>query len=351
MNDLQNILIVRTDRIGDVVLTTPAIKALRQAYPSTRISILVAPLTKDLVTGNPYLDEIIVDDRRGDHRGIFGFWRLASVLREKKFDIAIVYHTKKRTNCLCWTAGIPRRTGYKNEKFGFLLNDPVPDQRHLGQQHEAQYCLDVLRHQGIPANNILDRLPQDLAEDLYVPISADAWAWIEKFCREHHISATERLVAIHPGASDPAKRWPEGQFAELIDGLAARHPAKIILVGSPQLAVVAQAIMALTRVPVLDLTGKTNVGELAGLIKRCNLLVSNDSGPVHIAAGVGTPCVSIFTRDQPGINPQRWQPLGKKSKVVSVPLQKSPSQDGLESSEAVPTHAVLEAVDALFKLC
>ena len=352
MNDFKNILIVRTDRIGDVVLTTPAIKVLRQAYPAARISILVAPLTKDLVTGNLYLDEIIVDDRRGVHRGIFGFWHLASVLRQKKFDLAIVYHTKKRTNFLCWAAGIPRRTGCKNEKFGFLLNDPIRDERHFGKQHEAQYCLDVLKHLGISGNSIFDKSPQDLADDLYIPVSADSWAWIEGLCREQHLSGKERLIAIHPGASDPAKCWSEGQFAELIDQLVNRYQARIVLIGAPQIAGVARRIISGIHVPVLDLTGKTTVGQMAGLLKRCNLLVSNDSGPVHIAVGVKTPCVSIFTRNQPGINPQRWQPFGKLSRVVvSAPPVKSPVQGGTQCPETIPTRAVLEAVDALFKLC
>ncbi len=351
MSDFQNILIVRTDRIGDVILTTPAIKALRLAYPSARISILVAPLTRELVAGNPYLDEVIVDDRRGVHRGIIGFGRLVAYLRRKKFDVAIVYHTKKRTNLLCWVTGIPRRTGYKNEKFGFLLNDPIQDERHLGRKHEAQYCLDVLRHLGISENRIFDKSLADLAEDVYVPISADAWAWIMQLCHEQHISKQERLIAVHPGASDPAKRWPEERFVELIGQLTKRYQAKIVLIGTDQMTSVTQRIISRVAVPVWDLTGKTGVGQLAGLLKRCNLLVSNDSGPAHIAAGAGTPCVSIFTRNQPGINPQRWQPLGKFSRVVSVPPLKSGDKSAGECSEAIPTHAVLEAVDALFKLC
>lgn len=351
MTDFRNILIVRTDRIGDVILTTPAIKVLRQTYPAARISILIAPLTKELTAGNSDLDEIIVDDRRGVHRGISGFWRLVWSLRRKKYDLAILYHTKKRTNCLCWAAGIPRRVGYKNEKFGFLLTDQIPDERHLGRQHEAQYCLDVLRHLGISGNHIFDKSPQDLAEDVYVPISAGAWRWIEEFCREQHISGRERLIAIHPGASDPAKRWPERQFAGLIEQLAGRYPARFFLIGTQETTGIARQIVSLTQVPVLDLTGKTTVGQLAGVLKRCNLLISNDSGPVHIAAGAGTPCVSIFTRNRPGINPQRWHPLGRKIRVVSVPPSKSRSQDGSENSEAIPTQAVLEAVDDLFKLC
>ncbi len=351
MDDFQNILIVRTDRIGDVVLTTPSIKALRLAYPAAKISILVSPLTKELVNGNPCLSEVVVDDRRGVHRGIAGFWRLVLSLREKKYDLAIVYHTKKRANCLCWMAGIPRRVGYKNKKFGFLLTDPIPDQRHFGHEHEARYCLDVLKHLGISGNTTFDKTPQDLADDLYVPISSDAWVWVEHLCREHHIRGQERLIAIHPGASDPAKCWPVEQFVELIEQLVKRYSARIVLVGTAQISLVARQIISLIKVPVLDLTGKTTVGQMAGLLKRCNLLVSNDSGPVHIAAGVKTPCVSIFTRHQPGINPQRWQPLGKFSRVVSVPPPPSRPQGGSQCSETIPTQAVLEAVDALFKLC
>src|SRR3990167_2028582 len=149
----KNILIIRTDRIGDVVLTTPAIKALRDAFPQARMTILVSPGTKDLVEGNELLDEVLIDDRHGEHRGLFGYGKIVSLLRRRKFDLVINYHTKKRTNLLCFLAGIPVRTGYKNNKFGFLLNRPVKDERHFGKKHEAQYCLDILREFGIDARD------------------------------------------------------------------------------------------------------------------------------------------------------------------------------------------------------
>ena len=118
-DNYRNILIVRTDRIGDVVLTTPAIEALRKAFPQARISILVTPVTRELVEGNPYLDEVLIDDRKGRHGGVFGFFNLVKTLRKRQFDLAIILHTKKRTNSLCFLAGIPHRVGYKNNKFGF----------------------------------------------------------------------------------------------------------------------------------------------------------------------------------------------------------------------------------------
>ena len=353
MNNYRNILIVRTDRMGDVVLTTPAIKALKLGWPEAKLSILVTPATRDLIVGNPYLDEILVDDRGGTHRGPIGFARLVALLRRKKFDLAIIYHTKKRTNLACFLAGIPRRTGYRNNKFGFLLTDPILDERHRGRKHESQYCLDVLRHLGVPADKILDKSPEALLEDIYVAVTPQARNWADQFCQDNRISEHNRPIAIHPGASDPAKQWPSEQFAELIDRLSGRYSSPIIIIGAGHASEAVLEILPRVKVPVINLTDKTTVGQMAALLQRCRILVSNDSGPVHVAAGVGIPVISIFTRDQPGINPERWQPLGKFSRVVCVSPSSATaaSLTGAKSPEAIPTQAVLEAVDAIFKLC
>ena len=348
MNDYKNILIVRTDRIGDVVLTSPVIKALREARPDSRISILVAPATRDLVDGNICLDEVLVDDRNGEHKGLLGFIKLIKRLRRQKFDYVLVLHTKKRTNLACFLSGIPVRIGYKNNKFGFLLNRPIPDVRHKGESHEAQYCLDVLKEIGIESHDM----------DIALPVKEDALRWVDQFRREHHISEQDRLFAIHPGASDPSKRWPESRFAEAVDTLIDQYQAKIVMVGASDIDPIAKKIISLSKNQAVNLVGKTTVGQLAGLLMRCDLLVSNDSGPVHVAAGVGTPVVSIFTRNQPGINPERWKPLGEKARVVSVSsfqsggisFQKAQEAD-MKYLELIPAKAVLEAVDALFKLC
>jgi lipopolysaccharide heptosyltransferase II len=348
MNDYKNILIVRTDRIGDVVLTTPAIKAIREAYSDAKISILVAPATSDLVDGNICLDEVLIDDCGGEHKGLYGFIKLIKSLRQRKFDCALVLHTKKRTNLACFLSGIPVRIGYRNNKFGFLLNRPILDVRHKGEKHEAQYCLDVLKEIGIKCD--------DVTIDL--PVKEDALRWVDQLRCEHNISEKDRLIAIHPGASDPAKRWPENRFAELVDALIDQYQAKIVIVGASDIDMIAKKIMSLSKNKMINLAGQTTVGQLAGLLMGCELLVSNDSGPVHVAVGVGTPVVSIFTRNQPGINPERWRPLGRRSKVISVTsaqsssisFKKAQSKD-IEYLELIPVKAVLEAVDSLFKLC
>ncbi|HOW34929.1 MAG TPA: glycosyltransferase family 9 protein [Candidatus Omnitrophota bacterium] len=303
MKTYENILIVRTDRIGDVILTTPAILALREANLGAKISILVTPQTLDIVDGNPCLDEIFIDDRKGIHRGFWGFLKLVCMLRKKKFDLAVVLHTKKRTNLLCFLSGIPSRIGYKNNKFGFLLTKGIPDQRPEGLKHEAEYCLDVLRHIGI--NVQLDTLKLDM------PLKEEANAWVENIFSDNFISSSEKVIAVHPGASCISKRWPAQRFAEVINSLGA-PPFKVILVGAPDNQQIAQQVLSGIKIPIIDLTGQTSVAQLASLFKRCRLLISNDSGPVHLAVAVGTPVISIFGRNQKGLSPTRWRPLGKK---------------------------------------
>jgi len=300
---LRNILIVRTDRIGDVVLTTPAIKALRRRYPRARLSVLIAPSTVDLVNGNPYIDDILIDERDGRHKGLFGFLRLVKEIRLKQFDAVIIFHTKRRYNLACCAAGIPYRLGYKNNKLGFLLTHPLKDQRFKGEKHEAQYCLDVLK--------AIDVVSTDL--DMFVPVQKEAEAWAARWMEQEHLKANEFMV-VHAGASDPAKCWMPANFATLMDRLVEHYGFKIVLMGASQTVALSDEILRQTskRSQFIDMTGQTSLAQTASLLRRARLLISNDSGPVHVGAGVGIPVVSLFLRDQPGINAERWKPLGPK---------------------------------------
>ncbi|MBI3315118.1 MAG: glycosyltransferase family 9 protein [Candidatus Omnitrophica bacterium] len=308
--NFSRILIVRTDRMGDVVLTTPFIKALRRAYPAAHIATLVKPETKDLVIGNPYLDEVLVDDRAGRHKGVPGALRLAREIRRGNFDTAFILHTKRRYNFACFLAGVPARIGYRNDKMGFLLTHPLKDVRHLGEKHESEYCLDVLKGVGIPAD-IEDVL------GVLVPVHKDADTWVLNWLNSQGIKAGE-FIAMHPGASDPAKCWPAASFAALIRRLIDRYDFKVVLIGGPQTVTICGEIMRLCPASVMDLSGRTSVAQSAALLSRCRLLISNDSGPVHLAAGVGVFVISLFLRDQPGINPKRWKPLGPKGFFLST---------------------------------
>ena len=309
MKTFKNILIVRTDRIGDVVLTVPAVRAVRRAFPDARISFWVAPETKDIVDGLPFIDEVLTKKRKNGLREYLDFLFL---LRRKKFDLAVIYHTKRHTNTACFLAGIPVRLGYCDNKLGFLLTHPVEDRRHFGEKHEAEYCLDLLRTIGIEDHDL----------KLELALQKDAEVWAERFVAEHAGKGL-RLVAVHPDASCPTRRWPVLHFAALMDRLSMEAGVKVVLVGAPSAVPLAREMQGLLKCDILDLTGQTTLAQLTSLLSRCALVVSNDTGPVHVAAALGIPTVTIFMRQQPGINPQRWKPLGDKS----VTLMNKPGEE------------------------
>jgi ADP-heptose:LPS heptosyltransferase len=300
----RNILVVRADRMGDVVLTVPAIRALKQAFPAARISVWLDASTKPLLNGLSFVDEILVENK--SWRG-WGYLSFVLMLRRRKFDLAVVYNTKRRTNIACALAGIPYRVGYKDKKYGGLLTHPVDDRRHLGEKHEAEYCLDLLREIGVAATDLSLELARDKGAD----------GWADDFVvRELQGSS---FLAIHPAASCLTRCWPTASFVKLIDRLKGSG-LKIVLVGGKDAVPLADEICAKTDFPVLNIAGKTSLPQLVSLFRKAKAVLSNDSGPVHLAAGTETPVVSIFLRCQPGINPQRWKPLGFKSRTV-VPFQ------------------------------
>lgn len=297
MPDFKNILIVRTDRIGDVVLTVPAIRALKKACPQARITVWASPLTRDLIDGLPFIDKVLIERSR---RGWQDYFQFIGELRRRRFDLAVVYHTKRHSNLACFLAGIPHRLGYKNNKFGFLLNWPVEDRRHLGEKHEAAYCIDLLKSIGVQDN--------DLRLELAVHPDAEAWA---KWFLADRFPGTQPVVALHPDSSCPTRRWPPELFAEVSDALAARG-VRVMVVGAGSAKVLADRMRACARHSFLDMTGVLSMAKLVAVLRQADLMISNDSGPAHVAAACHIPVITLFFRNQPGLNPERWQPLGEK---------------------------------------
>jgi heptosyltransferase-2 len=293
--EFKNILVVRTDRMGDMILTIPAIRALKENFPNARLSVWVSASTRDLVDGLPFIDEVLVQK---ENPGWLGYLSFINGLHAKRFDLAVVFHTKQKTNLACFLAGIPVRLGYVNKKLGFLLTHPVKDERHLGIRHELDFCLDLIKL--LAVNRVDPRLE--------VPWNKEVEAWAEEFVKT--LSGPGPLVALHPDASCPTRHWPVDSFAVVSRRLTAELNARVIIVGGPSTTPFA------ARVPGRDLTGKFTLAQLVAFLKRCSLLISNDSGPVHLAAAVGTPVISLFLRRQPGINPERWRPLSPKAVLL-----------------------------------
>jgi lipopolysaccharide heptosyltransferase II len=301
----KRILVTRTDRLGDVVLSTPVIRFLREYCPSVRISFMVGPNAVDVVGNDPYLDEVIVYDKKGKHKGFLGMFLLAIKLRFKRFDTAIALHPETRIHMLFFLAGIPSRIGY-DRKLGFLLTERIPHHKQEGLKHEVDYNFDLLRKAGYDTKGA-KRYP-------YMITGGAECARVDAILEEKAIK--KEMIAVHAGASCASKLWSPERFANVCDILGKDQLYDILIVGGKGTESLSKEIMAKVSVPVHDLTGRLTVGELAEILARCRLFISNDSGPVHVAVAVGTPVISIFGRNLPGLSPRRWGPIGERDVAI-----------------------------------
>lgn len=303
---MKRILITRTDRMGDVVLSLPAIKAVKEAFPSAHITVMVQPRMDDLLKGNPHIDEVIVYDKNKKHKGILRNIGFVSQLRSKKFDAALIFHTTKRINLLCFLAGIPRRIGYARGKADFLLTDRLENAKKAGEKHEAEYSLDILRYLGIA--------PEFSNPVIYV--SAEDEKKAEDILKGLGIAPGEKFVILHPGASCVSKMWPLENFARTGDMLIENLKIKVMINLAPSQTGLGEKVKGMMKNKPVFYCEPTTLGELAALFKRAGLVISNDSGPAHVASAVGIPVISIFGRNQKGLSPVRWMPLGNKAIAV-----------------------------------
>lgn len=305
VHSYRRILIVRLDRIGDVLLSTPVIKAIRDACPDSHIAMMVRPYARDIVEGNPYLNEVIVYDKSGDEKSLAGNLRFVKKLKDERFDLAVILHPTQRTHLIAACAGIPVRVGY-DKKYGFLLTKRIPHAKQFGLKHEIDYTLDILRYIGIE--------PAD--RTLHMPISGSSELKVKELFNGSGIKDTDTVVAINPGASCPSKRWKAENFAKVAGSLIDKHGVKIVIISGRDDRAFGNRVASLLGNRCLDLSGKTSVADLASVLKRARLFISNDSGPVHIACAVGTPVVAIFGRSDRGLSPERWGPSGSRDIVV-----------------------------------
>lgn len=305
------ILVIRTDRIGEVLLSTPILTALKEKWPLAEITVMIKPEVKELLEGNPNVNEIIeyAHSCRGHLNvpySIATAIKIAMDLKKKQFDIAVVVNPKKEFHLAVFLAGIPLRVGF-NRKWGFLLTHKVNDLKFLAAKHEVEYNLDLVRALGIEPK---DKRP-------YLKVTDNARHNSRERIRRQIPPGSDscRLVAIHPCTSNPKKQWPKEYFARLGD-LLMLEGYNVAMVSGAKEARLAEEVIALMKNKPIDLSGKLCLKELAALFEECKFLISGDSGPVHIASAVGTRVIALFGSTEPGSRPKRWGPYGEGHIVI-----------------------------------
>ncbi len=337
--EYKRILITRTDRLGDVVLSTPVIRFMREKYPEAYIAFMVRPENRDVVDSNPHLDEVIVYDKYGFEKSFWKTLIFALKLRKKKFDLAIALHPANRTHIILFLAGIPVRIGY-DRKMGRLNTTRIVHKKQEGNKHEIDYNFSLLSSAGFNVTGA-ERVPYIAATDENIKLVS---------ALKKSFGIKDNIIAVHLGASCRSKRWAPERFAYVADKLAEKYHADIVLVGGEETARLGDEMISKMKTKPINLIGALLIGELAEFLSRCRLFISNDSGPVHVAVAVKTPTVVIFGRNDPGLSPERWAPVGEKDIVLhhDVGCKKCLAHNcekGFACLKAVTADEVLEAAE------
>lgn len=284
-----------------MVLLTPALRALKHAYPESNLSLLLRPRVADLMETHPYVDTCIVDTKnRGRYRSLTGLVRR---IHGAAFDAAVVLHpTSFRNALLPFLARVPIRIGTNVSGRGMLLTASCEDDTSV---HEVQRYLRVLRLFTIDAS-------PDFLEFWHTDADREM---IQDLLRAEGVSLTDRLIALNLGTTWRTKRWDIANFVKVIEQIARRIPdTSVVLTGSSAETELAAALP--TSLPAINLVGKTSILQLGALLERCEICLTCDSGPMHIAAAVGTPTIALFGPT----DPIRHKPYGAGHIVIEKPV-------------------------------
>ncbi|MCX6136132.1 MAG: glycosyltransferase family 9 protein [Ignavibacteriales bacterium] len=308
-----NILVIRTDRIGDVMLTLPLLPALKDCFPEARLTMMIRPYTRGLVDGHSCVDGVIEYSTIDS----FGkFLEFVRQLREKEFDAAIMPYARPLIAIALFAAGIPVRIGTGYRWYSLFFNRRVFEHRKDAARHEVEYNLNLLKPLGI-----LPTLPGRM--ELAVPAEA------ERSVRQklEAASVKRRFIVLHPGSGGSARDWKPQNFAALADMIAAKLSFGVVLTGGPGEESIVQSVARKTVLPPASFVGDLSLKELAALIKDSACFISNSTGPLHMAAALGTPVIAMYPPIK-ACSPVRWGPYTDRKKIFLADSAQCPLCQG-----------------------
>jgi len=304
------ILLVRPRLIGDVLLTTPVIRALRRRYPHADLVYLVEDLAAPVVTSNPHVTETIIIRHRKGWRRLLADLSLARRLRARRFDVAIDMHGGPRSAWLTFASRAPVRVGYDVSGRTWMYTRVVPRPRGYAPRHSVRNQWDLLR----AVDPSCGEAPDPDRDRIEMPVPAAARQNVAERLTAAGLTSADQIVVIHPGAGNEFRRWPESSFAEVARVLASEHTHRVaVVVGSAgegsavaRVAGAARATAADRPVRIIEAVGWP-LPELAALLERAVLFVGGDSGPMHVAATTAVPIVTVFGPTLP-VHWSPWRP-------------------------------------------
>jgi len=332
---IRKILVRSTNWIGDAVMTTPALGSLRTAFPSSEIVLAANPVVSELMSPHPFCDRVIVYDKRGRHRGTGGLWKFCRLLAGERFDLAILFQNAIEAAIMVRLARIKMRAGYGTDGRGILLTHAIRVTKEARRLHHTQYYLNMLAELGIPA----------AGQEVCLQCTDEEKSWAES------VLGPGKWAAINPGATyGSAKRWYPERFGQVADALASDFGYESVLVGGPGEAAIGSEIESRMRSKPLNLIGRTSVRQLMALLASVELVITNDSGPMHVAAAFGRPIVGLFgPTDHCTTSPlsSRFSLVCKETECAPCLKRQCPTDHRCMADISV--HDVLYAVETLLR--
>jgi ADP-heptose:LPS heptosyltransferase len=308
LENVRSILIVRQhNQLGDMLCAVPVFRALRQRFRDAHITLVASPANYEVVLNNPYLDEIVNYDKVSYFRSLKGFWRFCKKLREREYDLAIVPATvavSVTSDAIAYLSGARIRIGAnsidgKKNPSGFLFNARVDlDWRNQSLKHQTERNLDIVRPFGIDTGDLSP----------VIRLTDEERKFADEFI-DKNIGDRMTVIGFHPGAGKESNRWSAERFAQLADKLAQKFNALILVSQGP---VDDELVAAMIEKLACQYVVLKPIREVAAVINKLSLFVTNDTGIMHVAAAMNTPVLSLFGPT----DPLQWAPVGRRNKYV-----------------------------------
>jgi ADP-heptose:LPS heptosyltransferase len=341
MTEPKNILIVRTDRIGDVVLTLPLAGIIKKHYPNCTVTFLVNEYTREIAESNKLIDEVVTLKTNGDK---VNFSANRDILKNKNFDSAIIVYPNFTIALLIFLSGIKKRIGSGYRWYSFLFNEKVFEHRKNAEKHELEYNINLLQQIGI--NEIVHL--SDVNFNL--EINQSSLNRVKLLLNESGFKENEKLIIVHPGSGGSSVDLPLNKIKELVEKISSQENVKIILTGSQSEKEICDQIAHPGK--TINLAGKLSVSDLTALISLSNIFISNSTGPIHIAAALNTFIIGFYPKIL-ACSAKRWGPYNKKNIIFEPIIDCNNCTveqcNKLDCMNSIDVGRVFEQVDAQLK--
>jgi heptosyltransferase II len=303
---VEKILIRAPNWVGDAVLAIPAIKAIREGFPKAEITLLVRPWVAGLFTSAPFINEVWSESKPVS---LTQWSRLTRQIRSRGFNLALLFPNSFESAFMMFLSGVPSRVGYATDGRSWLLTNAV--EPAAGIRHQAAYYLDLVKNISAVQHE----------PSIQIQATVDERLVARKLLAAGGIPASASYMVLNPGAAyGSAKRWDERRFAEVADTLADDLRLSVAIIGSESERPIAQEIGRRMKKPAAILSGQTSLEALIGVLAGCSLMITNDSGPMHMAAALGVPTLAIFGPTDDRVT----APCGPRTRIVKEQVECSP---------------------------